>query len=54
MVNTANRGDRRDRGDRGFRDKHSLEQKEERPFQHHDDAEKWCEIRHSAGHHLEE
>jgi hypothetical protein len=39
-VNTPDWGDRRDRGDHGFHSKQSSEQKEKRPFQHPDDAEK--------------
>jgi hypothetical protein len=53
-VNTADRGDHKDRGDRGYRGKQSSEQKENRPFQHPDDAEKWCEIHRTMGHDLEE
>jgi hypothetical protein len=41
-VNTA------DRGDRGYRGKQSLDQKENRPFQCPDDAEKWCEIHRTS------
>jgi hypothetical protein len=53
-VNTADRGDHKDRGDRGYRGKQSSEQKENRPFQRPDDAEKWCEIHRTMGHDLEE
>jgi hypothetical protein len=53
-VNTADRGDHKDRGDRGYRGKQSSEQKEKRPFQHPDDAEKLCEIHRTTGHDLEE
>jgi hypothetical protein len=52
-VNTADQGDCKDRGDHGYCGKQSLEQKEKRPFQRHDDAEKWCEIHRTAGHDLE-
>jgi hypothetical protein len=47
-INTA------DRGDCGYRGKQSSEQKEKKPFRRPDDAEKWCEIHHTAGHDLEE
>jgi hypothetical protein len=47
-VNTADRGDRKDHGDRGYRGKQSLDQKENRPFQRPDDAEKWCEIHRTS------
>jgi hypothetical protein len=53
-FNTADRGDRKDLADRGYRGKQSSEQKEMRPFRRPDDAEKWCEIHHTAGHDLEE
>jgi hypothetical protein len=53
-VNIADRGDRKDRGDRGYHGKQTSEQKERRPFRPPDDAEKWCEIHHTAGHDLEE
>jgi hypothetical protein len=41
-VNTAERGDRKDHRDQGFCGKQSSGQKERRPFQRPDDAEKWC------------
>jgi hypothetical protein len=53
-VNTADRGDWKDRGDREYRGKQSSDQKEKRPFQRPDDADKWCEIYHTTGHDLEE
>jgi hypothetical protein len=40
-VNTADRGDHKDRGDHRYRGKQSSEQREKRPFQCPDDAEKW-------------
>jgi hypothetical protein len=40
-VNTADREDHRDRGDHRYRGKQSSEQREKRPFQCPDDAEKW-------------
>jgi hypothetical protein len=53
-INTANRGDCKDRGDHGYHGKHSSKQKDKRPFQRPDDAEKWCVIHHTIGHNLEE
>jgi hypothetical protein len=50
-VNTVDRGDHKDRGYRG---KQSSEQKEKRPFQCPDDAEKWCKIHRTARHDLKE
>jgi hypothetical protein len=53
-VNTADRGDR---GNYGNHEKHQqqlAEQKEKMSFHHPNDAEKWCEIHHTAGHDLEE
>jgi hypothetical protein len=41
-------------GNRENRQQQLIEQKEKRSFCHPDDAEKWCEIHHTAGHDLEE
>jgi hypothetical protein len=47
-VNTAEQGDQKD-----HRKKYS-DQKERRPFQRSDSAEKWCKIHRTDGHDLEE
>jgi hypothetical protein len=54
VVNTADWGDRRDRGESRFCGKQSSEQQEKRPFLCPDDIEKWCEIRRTTEHDLEE
>jgi hypothetical protein len=62
-VNTTDRGDHGDHGDRrdhrdygycGNRQQQSSDQKEKRLFHRSADAEKWCEIQHTAGHDLKE
>jgi hypothetical protein len=47
----TDRGDRKDHGDRS---KKSSNHKENRPFRHPDDIEKWCEIHHTLEHNLKE
>jgi hypothetical protein len=53
-VYTVEQGDHTDRGDRGYSDKQSSEQKEKRPFQCPNDAEKWCVIHCTMGYDLKE